>query len=1075
MNSTEGFRLSPQQASLWSLDRVVQSYRAVCEIAIQGDLQPRVLAQAVEQLVERHEILRTTFQRPPGIKAPFQVVADQARPFWQSVDLSQLSDAEQQGELETFRVEEQTRPFDFAQPPLLRVSLFKLTEQKSVLTVSLPVLCADAQTFVNFAAELCGAYEAVLGGPSLVGEPMQYADFAEWQNELLEGEDDPAMQGRAYWQAVLSGTTGATLFPRERRTNVAATTRLGAAPIAIDRPLLDRLQGLAREQHLSLATFLLAAWQALVWRFTGAPDFLMLDYCDGRKLEDLKNAFGLYAEYLPLRCQGQDVSFLNLCSDIQAKQKSARESQEYFDSSDLAGVNTDLGFAYAEQPPEFSNASLSFAIRRQSVCLRPFKLKLCCTNRDGALSAQLEYNTEIFDREAVEKIAGYYQRFLIGVTYDGAGALQLPIGAVDILTVDERRRLLFELNETVTAFPEPQCIHELFEAQAAHTPDAIALIAGDQQLSYGELNARANQLAHLLRQHSAGANNCVGLCLERGAEMIIGLLGILKAGGAYVPLNPEHPPARLATQLVDSAAVLLITAGWPADKSIPFAGERIDLNLQRALLTSMPHSNLSPVANPDNLVYVIYTSGSTGIPKGVGVTHRNLFNYTQFILRRLEIDSPLQFATVSTITADLGNTVIFPALVSGGCLHLLSYEVAMSGELMSDYVARRPVDILKIVPSHLQALLAAQPDGKFLPHKYLVLGGETLSWDLVERIANLHRGCRVINHYGPTETTVGSLTFSVNDDSRAGESLTVPIGRPIANTRVFVLDQYLQPQPEGVAGELYLGGAGVAAGYLNQAQETAARFVADPFARAKGERLYRTGDLVRYLADGNIEFLGRVDSQVKVRGFRVELGEIEITLASHRAVRQVVVAARRDSSTARLVAYVISDAATAPNPDELREFLQTKLPDYMVPSVFVFLKTFPLTANGKIDRAGLPAPEDIRPDLQKTFVAPRTAVEKELADIWAGLLKLNAVGVHDNFFELGGHSLLATQVVSRMRQVFQQDIPLRSLFESPTVAGLAEKLERATVDDTARLLAELEGLSDEEAERLLSAERVTGE
>ena len=494
-----------------------------------------------------------------------------------------------------------------------------------------------------------------------------------------------------------------------------------------------------------------------------------------------------------------------------------------------------------------------------------------------------------------------------------------------------------------------------------------------------------------------------------------------------------------------------------------------------------PETNLAPAATPGNLVYVIYTSGSTGVPKGVAVAPRNLCNYTAFILQRLglETGAPLHFATVSTITADLGNTCIFPSLVSGGCLHILSYDTAMEADLFRDYLASHPIDVLKIVPSHLQALLASQADGKLLPAKHLILGGEALSWELVEQISGIDHTCRIINHYGPTETTVGSLTFSVDAaDRNAHESLTVPVGRPIANTRAFVLDKYLRPQPMGVSGELYLGGAGVATGYLNQPAETAARFVADPFAAETGARLYRTGDIARVLADGNIEFLGRVDNQVKVRGFRVELGEIEAVLAAHADVRQaVVVASRRSSETEadeRLVAYVVAVGATPPGQDALRELLRLKLPDYMIPSAIVFLKSLPLTANGKVDRAALPAPEDLR-DLQKVFVAPRSQVERELAAIWSSLLKVGDVGVHDNFFDLGGHSLLATQAVSRMRKVFQTEIPLRSLFESPTVAGLAERIESTLNDDTARLVAELDQLSDEEAALLLSVEEAKSE
>jgi non-ribosomal peptide synthetase component F len=444
------------------------------------------------------------------------------------------------------------------------------------------------------------------------------------------------------------------------------------------------------------------------------------------------------------------------------------------------------------------------------------------------------------------------------------------------------------------------------------------------------------------------------------------------------------------------------------------------------------------------------------------------------MLRRLGIDAPLHFATVSTLTADLGNTAIFPALVSGGCLHVLGYDVSMEPTLFRAYVATRHIDVLKIVPSHLSTLLASDADGDILPSKYLVLGGEALAWDLVERIARTRHTCKVVNHYGPTETTVGCLTYSVDSTTDAAFSRTAPIGRPIANMRAYVLDPRLRPVPTGVTGELYIGGQGVADGYINQPGETAARFMPDPFVSDRAARIYRTGDLARHLSAGEIEFVGRADHQVKVRGFRVEPGEIEAVLAGSRGVRQAVVVVCADpGGEDRLVAYVTPSSAAALSQDDLRTSAKEHLPDYMVPSSFVVLPSMPLTANGKVDRAALPAPDASRPDSRNAFVAPRTPVEQELANIWATILKRSEVGVHDNFFELGGHSLMATRVVSQMRRVFQVEIPLGSLFGSPTVAALAEEIERATGGQASRLLvdlAELEGLSEEEAARLLDGE-----
>ncbi len=1033
----EGFQLSPQQKNGWSFQQ-----NAFSVILIEGPLRVQVLESAVKTVVERHEILRTTFHLAPGIKTPFQVISPEPQFSWQSVNLTN-----QEERIAEYVAQEREQPFDYFQGPLLRVTLIKESDARHLLLVSLPALCADSVTLANFISELSRAYAANLEQD----EPLQYADYAEWQLELLDATDEQAAAGKDYWV----GGASTPVLPMQRRINKPQEFVAGSVAVALE---LEKIEALAQEQDTSVATVLFAAWQAFVWRLTGAMDseFVLFNLASGRKLEDMANAMGLYAKYLPITAHCEDEPFVSRLRNVHAALNEASEWQEYFDPSTSA-LRYFVCFDFEDRQTRYDAAGLSFTVIEQHVCLSPFKLKLSCVRSGATLSSELHYDTAVFDQETVKHFAGYFQHFLSDV-------LQHPerrLSEIEMIDADE---LLRSLAHGAQLSPESidKTIHELFETQAARTPAAPALVSGDHELTYEELNARANQLAHLLRRRGVGPDARVGLCMERSAELIVGLLGILKAGGAYVPLNPDHPQERLETQLRESQSSLLVTNG---DVKLDFGGEVIDLKGDYAMLAAEPNDNPQPIATAENLVYVIYTSGSTGVPKGVAVRHRNLVNYTQAILELLEVDRPLTFATVSTISADLGNTCIFPSLLSGGCLHILSYEVAMEGDRLRDYFARRPIDVLKIVPSHLYGLLATQTGGGILPAKHLILGGEALSWDLVQQIASLEHSCRIINHYGPTETTVGSLTFAVNDQNAAGYSATVPIGRPLANTRCYILDRWQRPVVPGVVGELYIGGAGVAAGYLNQPAETATRFVQDPLEH--GARMYRTGDLARYLVDGNIEFLGRVDHQVKVRGHRIELGEIEAVLAAHPGVRQAVVIARRDDD-ARIVAYIVG--ASMPH-DELRASLRKKLPEYMLPSAFVFLKALPLTPNGKVDRAALPVPEDVRAGVQSEFVAPRTPVEEKLAGMWAGLLKLKTIGVRDNFFELGGHSLLATQVVSRMRKEFQVEITLLSLFESPTVAAMAEKIEQATADNTARLLMELDQLSDDEAGRLLGLEK----
>ena len=1028
----EGFHLSPQQKNGWSFQQT-----AFNVIRIDGPLQVQMLESAVNTVVERHEILRTTFHLAPGIKTPFQVISPEPQFSWQSIDLIEERIAE-------YIAHEREQPFDYFQGPLLRVTLIKQSEDRHLLLVMLPALCADSVTLANFVSEVSRAYASSLEQD----EPLQYADYAEWQLESLDATDEQAAAGKDHW----AGVASSPVLPMQRR--IVKSQEFAPSSVAVDvHRLLEKIEALAGEQETSAATVLFAAWQAFVWRLTGS-ECAVFNLTSGRKLEDLASAIGLYAKYLPIVRRCEDEPFVSHLRNVHEALAEASEWQEYFDPSTSA-VRDAVGFDFEDRQTRYDAGELSFSVIEQHVCLSPFKLRLSFVRSGANLSSELYYDTAVFDQETVETLAGYFQQFLINV-------LQNPerrLSEIEMMDVDE---LFHSLPHGVEIAYESvdKTIHELFEAQAARTPAAPALLAGDQELTYEELNTRANQLAHLLRRRGVGPDVRVGLCMERSAELIVGLLGILKAGGAYVPLNPDHPQERLEMQLRESQSLLLV-----ADRKLDFGGETIDLLHDREALAAEPKDNPQPVTTVDNLVYVIYTSGSTGVPKGVAVRHRNLVNYTLSILQLLEVDRPLAFATVSTISADLGNTCIFPPLLSGGCLHILSYEVAMEADQLRDYFARRPIDVLKIVPSHLYGLLATQTDGGILPAKYLILGGEAFSWDLVQQIARLDHSCRIINHYGPTETTVGSLTFAVDDDHAADYSATVPIGRPLANTRCYILDRWQRPVVPGVIGELYIGGAGVAPGYLNQPAETATRFVQDPVE--PGARMYRTGDLARYLADGNIEFLGRADHQVKVRGHRVELGEIEAVLAAQAGVRQAVVTARGDDDV-RLVAYVVG--ASMPH-DELRAALRKKLPEYMLPAAFVFLKALPLTPNGKVDRAALPEPEDVRAGVQSEFVAPRTPVEEKLADLWAGLLKLKTIGVYDNFFELGGHSLLATQVVSRMRKEFQVEITLVSLFESPTVAAMAEKIEKATADTTARLLMELDQLSDDEAGRLLGLEQ----
>jgi amino acid adenylation domain-containing protein len=611
-----------------------------------------------------------------------------------------------------------------------------------------------------------------------------------------------------------------------------------------------------------------------------------------------------------------------------------------------------------------------------------------------------------------------------------------------LLESEETRRLLFTFSRSGDVRLEPICVVAAFEDQVRQTPRAPAVMEGAESISYAKLNRRANQLAHHLRRRGVRADSQVGLYMQRSIDAIVAILGILKSGGSYVPLDPDIGATRLAYQIADIGAPAIVSHRGLAGQLLPHRSKVVDVDRDAAELIAERETDPDPIFVPENLAYVIYTSGSTGLPKGVAITHRSLANYTGFMCDKLGLHQggqQMRLATVSTLAADLGNTVIFPSLVSGGCLDLIPYEVATDPLRLKAHLAAHPVDVLKIVPSHLTALISASENAAaLLPRNQLVIGGEKFSIELWNRLSSLPRTCAILNHYGPTETTVGSLTFGLGGELPSNDCASVPIGRPIANTEIFILDKGLRCVPVGKPGELYIGGEGLARGYLNQPDQTAARFIPHPYSLLGGRRLYRTGDRVRFLPDGQVEFLDRVDCQVKIRGFRVELGEIEAVMRLHPAISEAVVLAQTSASEdSQLIAYyVMHPGAPSPKKSEFRGFLIDRLPSFMIPATFVNLKALPLTLNGKIDRHALAQIESTASQAERTIAAPRTREEECLAAIWAEVLRVDTLSVDDNFFELGGDSILSIQIAAKAARFGLRFTPL-DLFRCPTIAALA--------------------------------------
>jgi amino acid adenylation domain-containing protein/non-ribosomal peptide synthase protein (TIGR01720 family) len=1031
----EGYRLSPQQERLWRLHQDDSGpYRAECWVRVSGAVGTAALRKALKETLRRHEILRSTFRRLPGVSVPVQVVNDEPAFGLSVADLSGRSHDEADGALETLACELARERFDLERGPLLHARLVALSPTEHVLLLVLPALCADLATLEILRREI-GAAWALGGDAGTVGEPMQYADFAEWQNELLEGE---GRAGRDYWrQRIGALPLPSPRLPFEREGCGPGDFRPAVVERRLGRDASESVRALAERAGVSVEAVLLTAWQVVLWRLDGQSERVVGVGCDGRRHVELAGAAGLFARYVPLRVRLDATrGFRMLVATVDQGLSEARGWQDYFAWEGLGGSEPvpfiPLGFDLERRGAEWVAGDVSFATdeRHTRACIDRFKVKLTCVESGDGLVVEVHYDSGLFDVDDLERLAAQYELLLRSV----AGAPEVTVGGLSVVGDVERRRVLVEFNETGAGYSPDRCVHELFEAQAERVPDATAVVCEDRRLTYRELDTRANQLAHYLRRLGVGPDVPVAVCLDRSTELVVAVLGILKAGGAYVPLDPALPRERLAFMQADARTAVLLTQARLGDVAMLTGGRAVCLDRDWEVIGRESEAPVRSGAGPANLAYVIYTSGSTGRPKGVGVEHRQLAHYVGAIAKKLDVPTGASFALVSTFAADLGNTALFPSLCGGGCLHVLTQERMAAPDAFAEYMRRCRIDCVKIVPSHLGALLTAARPEEVLPRTLLVLGGEACGPGLVERIRVLAPRLRILNHYGPTEATVGVVTYRVEEDARIDPSGRLPLGRPIANTRIYLLDSCLEPVPIWGVGELYIGGRGVARGYLGRPELTAERFLPDPFGTDGGGRLYRTGDLARYRPDGTIEFLGRADQQVKIRGFRVELGEVEAVLTAHPRVREAVVRVWGEASERRLVAYVVAGDAGLTR-SELRQHARDRLPDHMVPAAFVMLRALPLTPNGKVDRQGLPAPEAVG-DREDGIVGPRTPTEEALAAVWRQVLGLKEVGIHDNFFELGGDSILSIQIIARASRVGIHLTP-RQIFERQTIAELA--------------------------------------
>jgi len=1036
--------MSFAQQRLWFLEqmeRELTAYNMSYAWRLSGSLNTEALRRALEAIVRRHEPLRTTFVMQDG--EPVQVVGSSERFMLPVEDLGSFEPGPQEAEIVLrFRLEAE-RPFDLTCDLMLRASLLCLSEDEHVLLLTMHHIASDGWSLSVLWRELNVLYDAFDRGadPQLPELPVQYADYAEWQRQELQG---PRLeQGLKYWRDQLEGVPVLEM-PTDYVRPLVPTYRGAHCEFRLSKELVDQLKSLSQREGVTLHMLLLAAFQTLLSRYSGQDDIVVGTPIAGRSHVALEDMIGFFVNTLALRTDlSGNPTFLELLGRVREVSLAAYDHQDLPFEKLVEELRPDRHLSRSPlvqvlfQLLSFSDTGLD--LRNLDVSRLPasservrFDLEMHLWQQPHTIRGSVVYSTDLFDTATIERMSNHFVTLLEGIVADADQRLsELPL-----LTESERHQLLVEWNDTAAEYPSERCVHELFEQQVERTPDAVAVVFEDEELTYRELNGRANRLAHHLRELGVGPETLVGLCLERSPELVVGILGILKASGAYVPLDANLPHQRLEFMLQDARLRFLVTQRGLLYR-IPVTIEHpVFLSPNESVFTALSVANPQSGVGPDNLAYTMYTSGSTGRPKGVQIPHSAVVNFLTAMATQPGLTSQDRLLSVTTPTFDISVLELLLPLTVGACVDVLSSRLVADATGLAVHLSNRAVTMIQATPATWQMLIHGGWSGD--RKLKLLCGGEALTRVLAEE---LRRRCGELwNMYGPTETTIWSTTLRVTDETFPGS-----IGRPIANTQVYVLDAHCQLVPIGIPGELHIGGAGLARGYLNRPELTAERFVANPFDDDPNSRLYRTGDVCRWRADGNLDFLGRLDEQVKLRGFRIELGEIETVLNDHPDVAQSVVTLREDRpGDKRLVAYWIPTAGTVLNFRDLRDHLRSRLPDYMVPAAFVELDALPLTASGKIDRRALPTPDDSRPELETGYVAPRTPVEQQLASIWCDLLGLEEVGVNDNFFALGGHSLLAVRMFARIEKLFGRKLPLAVLFQHGTIGHLAMLLTESS-------------------------------
>jgi len=1039
-STTDSYPLSPMQQgmlfhSLTDGEPGVDIEQVIC--TLNEPLDVPMFAEAWQQVVNRHAILKSQF-RWTGAAGPCQEVQQKVTVPVSLLDWRDLPPLEQRATYETWLKTDRERGFELTQAPLIRISIFRISEHVTRVVSTFHHLLLDGRALVIVLREVFSSYEARCAGETVELAPAPpYRDYIDWlpQADLTGAEQ--------FWRKQLEGFNTPTplVVARSAGDLPASNRHTGEQQVELDAVLTRTLRDVARKHHVTLNTIVQGAWALVLSRYSGNDDvvFGAVRACRHAGVPGAHAIVGLLINTVPVRVRLPAEALL---FDWLASMRSDWRAMRDFENAPLVSIQgwseLERGQPLFETIVNFQEPSWDAALRALGGRWRERQFDIRSqTNYPLVLDAyggetlllKILYHCRRFEDATIERMLGHLKTVLESMaTSPGQKLHEVPL-----MTETELQQVLVAWNDTRAAYSVDRCVHQLVEEQAKRAPDALAVSDGAVKLTYRELNQRAEHLANLLRSRGVAPDTCVAVHVKRSAEMVVALLGVWKAGGAYVPLDPEYPLERLEFMLEDAQPPVVLTHSSLRGKLKPKAPSLKVICVDEAVLSAPAHGS-SSAHTSHNLAYVIYTSGSTGRPKGVEIEHRSLMNLITWHQRTYKVTAADRATQLAAPGFDASVWEIWPYLTAGASVHIPDEETRLSPTALAAWLSREKIS-LTFVPTPLaEALLELDwPEECML--RAVLTGGDRL-----RRTPGPNFPCALVNHYGPTENTVVSTWSPVSHLPHRGG--IPPIGRPLTNTQVFVLDRNLRPVPVGVPGELHVGGASLARGYHRRPELTAGKFISNPFSRDPGSRLYKTGDLVRWLPDGNLEFIGRLDNQVKVRGVRIELGEIESVLGGHPKLRRALVVAREQLPGGnQLTAYAVTANGHGPSPDELRAFLKSKLPAAMVPAEIVLLDELPVTPNGKIDYAALPVPDQKMTD--EEFVAPRTDAEEKIARIWSQILGGKRIGIHDDFFELGGHSLSATQVVARLHSEFHIQLPVRALFDHPTVAGLAEAVAAA--------------------------------